>query len=164
MTWNGFGSINLTGVAADGEGMNLRPGSYTCRVSKAEVKDSKDGRGKVLHLSFNEVDGRGSIMDFVNIYHQKQDVREIGARRLANFMRSTNHPNPDNPGDIKSLIGLTVGVHVDPKEYVNKAGDKKMGSGVRERGAYFSPDGKVEAPQASGGSRSSAPIDDEIPF
>lgn len=166
MTWTGFGSINLAGVASDTEGMSLKPGAHVCKVTKVEIKDSKNGGGKVLHVDLAEVEGRGTIRDFINIYHPKQDVREIGMRRLANFLRSSNHPSPDNPGDVKSLVGLIVGVYVDPEPFTAKDGSTKNGSKVRDRGAYFNPnkDGQPVGymPESAGGGR--AREMDEIPF
>lgn len=164
MAWTGFGNLDLSKVAAEGEGSKLRAGSYSCRITKAEVKDTASGNGgKVLYVTLDGVNGEGSITDRINIHNPNPQTVEIALRRLASLLRNGGHPNPNKPGDVKSMLGLVVGVHVDPEEYQDKEGQTRMGSKIRDRGAYFSVAGGVPtmpSPQRSAG----AVPHDEIPF
>ena len=73
-------------------------------------------------------------------------------------MTHGGHPSPDKPGDISSLVGLRVGVHVEKDEYTDTTGMKREGSRVKRFGAYY--------PVVAGTvvETSSTTSTDEIPF
>lgn len=162
--WSGFGSLNLSGVEAEQGRRSLPPGSYVCRISKTEIKDTKDGRGKGLVVELSDVDGRGAVEDWINIYNRNEQTQEIGLKRLKSLLVSSGHPSPDRPGDVKSLVGLTVGVHVEQgDDWTDRDGNKRKGGGKpRSSGAYYKPEG-APAPTFAERSKGSLPRD-EIPF
>lgn len=168
--WNGFGQLNLAGVSAEEGRKTLQPGVYACRVKNAEIRDTKAGGGKYLYVELHDAKGAGQVTDRINIHNRNPEATEIGLRRLKALLIAAKHPNPDRPGDISSLNGLLVGVHVEQSEdwTDEKTGELKKGGGKpRERGAYFPAD-QVEGFDASAapaaGNTGSLPFNDKIPF
>jgi hypothetical protein len=162
--WTGFGSLNLSGVEAEQGRKSLPPGSYTCKITRAEIKDTKDGRGKGLVVELTDVAGTGAVEDWINVYNKNEQTMEIGQKRLKALLVTAGHPNPDRPGDVKSLLGLHVGVHVEQGEdWKDKDGNTRKGGGKpRSSGAYFKPEG---APAPSFAERAKGPLpQDAIPF
>lgn len=162
--WKGFASLDLTNVEAEKGRKSLMPGSYTCKITNAEIKDTKDGRGKGLVVELTDVEGRGSVEDWINIHNKSQQAQEIGLGRLKYLLECAGHPNPGRPGDIKTLLGLQVGVHVEQGEdWIDRDGNKRKGGGKpRSSGAYFKAEG---AAAPSFAERAKGPLPrDEIPF
>jgi hypothetical protein len=159
-----FGSLNLAGVDPEQGRKSLPPGSYTCRITKSEIRDTKDGRGKGLVVELTDSNGTGAVEDWINVYNKNEQAMEIGQKRLKALLVSAGHPNPDRPGDVKSMLGLHVGVHVEQGEdWTDKEGNKRKGGGKpRSSGAYFKPEG---APAPNYAERAKGPLPrDEIPF
>lgn len=171
MTWSGFNDINLAGVEAENGRSTLKPGAHTCRITEAEIKDTKGG-GHAVRVVFEEVSGAGKVHDFINVHNKNDQAEEIGKRRLKALLENSNHPNPNRPGDIKSLVGLTVGVHVEQgDDWVDDKGETRRGGGEpRRNGAYFKlpattgGDSTYDYGTTSVGGRKSDPLDDDIPF
>jgi hypothetical protein len=164
--WSGFGSLNLTNVEAENGRSTLKPGSYACKIVGAEVKQTKDKSGHGLLVTFEEERGAGRVEDFINLNNRNTQAVEIGMRRLKGLLIAANHPNPDRPGDVRSLVGLRVGVHVEEGEPWMKDGKQMPGGGKpRKSGAYY----KVESGTNNGmsGMNGAPPkddLDDDIPF
>jgi hypothetical protein len=165
MSWNGFNNLNLGGVEAESGRKTLEPGSYTCKITGAEIKDTKDGYGKGLVVTLKDVEGRGEVEDFINLHNRNPQAVEIGMKRLKALLVNCGHPNPDRPGDVKSIIGRTVGVHVEKgDDWKDKEGNLRPGGGKpRKSGAYFKPEGVSETTGSSDTSRQGY-LDDDVPF
>jgi len=163
-SWSGFGSLNLSGVEAENGRSTLKPGSYACKIVSAEVKQTKDKTGHGLLVTFEEEHGAGRVEDFINLNNRNAQAVEIGHRRLKGLLIACNHPNPDRPGDVATLIGRRVGVHVEEGEPWMKDGKQMPGGGKpRKSGAYYKVDagGALTGGQV-GGHRDD--LDDDIPF
>lgn len=165
MSWGGFGSLNLSNVEAEQGRKTLKPGSYTCKITGAEVRETRDKTGHGLLVSFEEVNGAGSTQEFININNRNPDATRIGLQRLKALLIACGHPNPDRPGDVKTLVNRVVGVHVEQgPDFVDKNGQTRPGGGKpRSSGAYYKPE-NVPASQSSGQSNRAAYLDDDIPF
>ena len=142
-----FDKLDLSNNKVNDGPRKLAPGCYICTVANAEYKKNPNSGVISVGLTLESDGGEGSIMDFVVILNPgKTDGakknQEIGRDRLKTILTLGGHPNPDHPGDIKTLKGLKVGVYVDEEEYtVRDTGEVRMGSTVRRSGgAYFSPD------------------------
>jgi hypothetical protein len=165
-SWSGFGSLNLSGVEAENGRSTLKPGSYACKIVSAEVKQTKDKTGHGLLVTFEEEHGAGRVEDFINLNNRNAQAVEIGHRRLKGLLISCGHPNPDKPGDVASLLGRRVGVHVEEGEPWFKDGKQMPGGGKpRKSGAYYKVDaGGISGRANEGPKISDADLDDDIPF
>lgn len=180
--WNGFGSLDLTEVEAEKGRATMLPGNYICRITNAEIKDTKDGKGKGLVVEFKDVNGSGTCDTFINLVNRNEEAERIGRGQLKALLIAGNHPNPDKPGDINSIKGLTLGVRIEQGEdWQDRNGNMRPGGGrVRRSGAFFPPDANEalgphpvqQRPAMRGGSASGArssqsyghSFNDEIPF
>jgi hypothetical protein len=172
MSWNGFNSLNLTGIEAESGRKTLKPGSYTLKITGAEVRETKDKTGHFVLVEFTDPVTGGQVEDVINVHNRNPQAVEIGMKRLKSLLIACGHPTPDRPGDIKSLIGRMVGVHVEQgAPWTDKNGQQKPGGGEpRRSGAYYKPEGG----QTSGGdaffagqqtgSFGGTDLNDDIPF
>lgn len=165
-----FRDLNLSGVEAQKGSNSLKPGRYVCTTSEAELKPTKSG-GISLKIKLTDRDGGGSVTDFINIKvpnvnDDKQAMAQrIGRERLKALLVFGGHKNPDEPGDIKTMNGLTVGVIVEQGEdWKDESGTTRKGGGKpKKNGAYFDPK-ELGVQVSTTTSSSDTDLDDEIPF
>lgn len=177
--WNGFGELDLSDVEAESGRRSMRPGSYICKITAAEIRKTKDGKGRGLVVEFAEIGGGGTADDWINVANPNKEAERIGRQKLKALLISCGHPNPNKPSDVASIVGRTVGVRIEPGEdWTDKEGRVRPGGGkVRRSGAYFPPNDNFEqlgpspsvqdrSPQTAGTRRSQtgAPFNDDIPF
>lgn len=154
-----FSNLNLANVDVGSGAERLAPGRYAARITDAELRETKSG-GNAVVVKFTDVDGRGTIQDFINVNVPKSsDATRIGLERLKSLLVHGGHKNPDNPRDIKSLKGLIVGIRVVDEEYTDKDGNKRNGSKIK---SYLALEAS-EKPESSAPAKG-ADLDDEIPF
>lgn len=171
--WKGFDKLDLTGVEAQ-TSMRLQSGKYIVRCSNAEVKASENSsRNRMLALQFDDEAGNGDIRVNLNIHHSSEQAQEIALRQLKSFLEEAGHPNPDKPGDVKSLVGLTVGIVVGfGKPWTDRDGKSRTSTEVKRflsvdkiGGMRLGPDGaQPPATAANASGRAAGGINDEIPF
>lgn len=173
--WNGFNSLDLTGVSEEGGRQTLTPGNYICTISEAAVARTKAGTGHVLTVKLSDDFGQ-FVIDRINVANQNETTQKIGTQRLKSLLVCAGHPTPDKPGDVSSLNGLKVGVRVQAgASWKDNDGNVRPGGGEpRKSGAYFKPNADVrlgEDPNSAGastgaatGAAQSSDLDDEIPF
>lgn len=164
-----FDTIDLTKVEAQKGGATLKPGRYSCDIQEVEIRKTSAG-GRQLVVRLGDQNGGGYVTDYITLTNPKSGTDpkakmavEIGMSRLKSLLVYGAHPNPDRPGDVRSLVGLTVGVVVEQgDDWVDDKGVTRKGGGKPARnGAYFSPVGvrvNPTPPPAQGG------VDDDIPF
>ena len=107
-----FSNLDLTNVtAAKGAGV-LTTGRYVVRIREATIKNTKKEDGsKTLNVRFTC--DEGVITDNINVYIKGSDeATRIGREQLKGMLECAGHPSPNNPGDVSSLVGLTVGIIV----------------------------------------------------
>jgi len=184
MSWN-FKNLNLQHVDED-RPRSLEEGDYICTISDVQIKNN--GGKTSLMISLKAPSGQ-VINEFCKVddsdkSDKAQRGTSIGLSRLKAILKHGGHPNPDEPGDINSLKGLTVGVRMrypkdanGDRETWSKDGNTYQ-SGVKPMpfGAYYTPDytnghdtGTVVVvddtnDMTSNGSGKSSGLDDEIPF
>jgi hypothetical protein len=153
--WNGFDSLDLSGVAEGSSRVSLEPGEHevTCTEAKIEPVANNPKHKKVV-ADFKSKSGAGEIRMNFNVYHSNAQAMEIGQRQLKSFLTAGNHPNPDKPGDIGSLKGLSCKVVVGlGKPWIGTDGRERQNSEI-----------KVFMPLPDAVSKPSPELDDEIPF
>lgn len=153
-----FANLNLSKVAASSGVGVLQPGRYVVKVSAAEVVDNKAKDGKILKVKLSC--DQGVITDNINVMNKSEKATEIGLGQLKALLECGGHPNPNNPGDISTLRGLTVGIYVaQDGMYDGKPQYKVKG--------YMKPSdvgtGNV-APKAAAPAPAIGGNDDDIPF
>ncbi|PWC63976.1 hypothetical protein TSH7_09865 [Azospirillum sp. TSH7] len=158
-----FRNLDLSGVDMASGATVLKPGRWVCKATEVELDMNSGKTGRILKVKLVEVNGQGVITAKLNVQHQNADAQRIGLGELKALLTHGGHPNPEKPGDIKSVKGLVTGVTVthDSSTYVDNKGK------TRERGSqvsgYFDPAeaGYVRgAGSAGGGSGDGA----DIPF
>lgn len=174
MSWNGFESLDLTDVNPEQGSQRLTPGSYRVKVTSADL--DSDGGNKKLIISMEDEDGNGDIRHVFNIVHKNTQAQEIARSQLKGFLIAAGHPNPDKPGDVKTIKGLKCAISVGMgKPYTNASGNRIHTTEVKK---FMSADSSVRGPTAearpdlnaagshhneSGGGRRQS-LEDEIPF
>ena len=160
-SWNGFSNLNLSGVTPD-DYAPLTVGEFTLRSTDAEIKTAPNGVNKRLVVAFTDVEGSGSIKHGFNLVNPSAQAQEIGKKQLKSFLVAGGHPNPDHPGDLETLKGLTVRVYVGMgKPYVGDDGQRRQNPEIKR----FILDGEGAAPATPvGGAAAGGIADDQIPF
>jgi len=177
--WNGFDSLDLSGISEEGGRATLKPGNYICVVTDVEIKTAVSG-GKYIEAVLTDPSCGQHVIDRITVWNKNEKATEIGVARLKSLLSYGGHPTPDKPGQLTSLKGLKVGVRVEAgDDWVDKkTGETRPGGGKpRNNGAYFSPGSNVplgeQAPAPAGaatqrGAQDKVPraagLDDEIPF
>jgi len=151
--WNGFGGLDLSGVAESTGYQRLQPGTYEVEATEAEIKDTATG-GKMVVVDFTAVDGQGAIRMNFNVVNKNPQAVEIGLRQLKSFLVAGGHKNPDKPGDIKTLKGLKCKITVGMgKPWRDNDGNERQSSEIKSFIARERADGgKIEE------------MNDDIPF
>ena len=133
--------------------------------------DAKSG-GKFVYVRFENDDGQ-YVEERMNIVNKSEKAVEIGKRKLKEMLVCANHPNPDKPGDIKTLIGLKLGVRIQIGEsWSDDNGDVRPGGGeLRPNAPFFRQTDNVsigEAPKDeqlfNAPPKETPKEDDNIPF
>ena len=163
MSWSGFGELDLTKVEASEGSRRLGTGTYTvkCVAAKVESYGDKDQNKRVV-ADFEDVDGSGDIRMNFNVHHTTSaQATEIGLRQLKSFLVSGNHKNPDNPGDVLSLVGLQCSVYVGMgKPWRDKDNNERQQTEIKS----FKPLSEDGASGEKSSGKSPNKLDDEIPF
>ena len=177
MSWKGFGELDLSDVKGESGSARLREGSYRVKCTDAEiVAPGKEGsKDRAVLVTLVCQDGHGDIKVNFNVFHNNEQAQDIGLRQFKGFLEVSGHPNPDRPGDVKSLIGLSCAVIVGMgKPWTDKDGKQRQNTEVKKfmtKDAPVtgpSPVSAAAAPAAKGGSTGGGTtrrdLDDEIPF
>jgi|TARA_B110000908_G_C10140787_1_gene396692 hypothetical protein len=168
-TWNGLGSIDLGNIEEDRGGATLAAGAHVCRITDAELKKTKNGKGQRLAVTLTSLDGAGHVTDYMNVHNASTEAMEIGQRRLKTMLVKAGytHATPD----IAKMKGLQVGVHViQGPDWQDNQGDTRKGGGEpRQSNPYFSPSSASNVTPIGVMNTSSAPTDEDgfgdgIPF
>ncbi len=181
-----FKNLNLSQVSQESVGVPV--GEHVCKIVHAEVK--KSGTKATLYVQFQAPNG-AKFYSFCKVHdsdtsERKRRGTEIGQSRLKSILTHGGHPNPDNPGDINTLLGLEVGVRLayPTDDDGNRLEWERNGkSGLEqaqplEFGAFYTPvaydqveNGVDKAPVivveediATNGTGAPPDLDDKIPF
>lgn len=124
-----FRDLNLSSVEVSAGSSVLKPGKHIVRVSEAKIVPTKKNDGsKQLFIKVGGLNGEGVISHWINMHIVgSPKASEIGREELKSLLVWGGHPNPNHPGDVASIVGLTVGVIVKAKEYT-KDGEERTGS------------------------------------
>lgn len=142
-----FANLDLSNIQEAGP-RTLRPGVHLCKITEAKVEPTRGGGTRVA-VKFEGVKEAGYVYDFINIHLPGKSPRaeEIGRERLKSLLVAAGHPNPNRPGDIRSLLGLQVMVNVEQGEDYKdpRTGEVRRGGGqVVEQNSKV-PYSKVES-------------------
>lgn len=166
MSFN-FNELNLSDADVSSGGNYLKPGKYVVKVSDVKIAPSKKNDGSmVMALKISDVNSGGSLNHWINILVKSSvQATEIGRSELKTLLFYGGHPNPDKPGDVSLINGLTVGVVIGESKYTDKrTGEEKTGSEVK---AFIDPseiDPSRFSPKALPEKKQGDGFSDEIPF
>jgi len=165
MNWNGFANLDLSGVEAD-DFTPMTVGEHRVKATSAEVATADNNRDKRVVVQFEDVDTGSRITHGFNVFHSSEKAMEIGLRQLKAFLEHGGHPNPNNPGDISTLVGLKCGVYVDyGKPFTGRDGQERTRLEIKRFFDFDDRDPAKQAPSANGAAAGpGAALDDEIPF
>lgn len=149
-------------VQAD-DGNNFTPvpaGDYLFQIDSTELKDTKDGSGQYVKVSFSIVgpsyQGRKIFQNY-NIFNKNEQAERIGRAQLKAL---TNAVGLDTLRDTDELIGKSLGAHVTIQPGKNGYSDSNRLSRYSPADK-FAPAPVVMKPAFSGGSpMAAAPVDD----
>lgn len=154
-----FDSLDLSGVQEDVRPMRLAQGEHHVKISEAEVEqyNSNGSPAARINVTFKTPDDKGVISERYNVQNPSDKATEIGRSQLKSLLIAANHPSPDKPSDVASMLGLELKVYVGMgKPYMGNDGTQKQYTEVKR----YMPLGGA----ASGGGGSSSLKDDKIPF
>lgn len=154
-----FRNLNLKGVNPQKVNNRLPVGRHEVTITEAKMQAAKSGGGSILYVKMEDDEGL-MAEDYITVFHKNEDAERIGRERLMGLLVAGHHPNPEDPEDVKSLIGLRLGVVIDEDEFQSNRGDGAIIKTTKPRrsgGAYFEVDG--HHPPAGGSSSKS-----DIPF
>ena len=161
MSWSGFGDLDLAKVEAEEGSRRLPVGSYNVKCTSAKVESIGESKNKRVVADFEDVDGAGDIRMNFNVFHSSSQAQEIGMRQLKSFLIASQHPNPDKPEDVSTLVGLSCKVSVGMgKPWKDNQGNERQQTEIKR----FAP---IDSAKSSGKDKKpSTPseLDDEIPF
>jgi len=156
--WNGFGSLDLSGVEESKGGSMLSVGTHVVKCTEADMESfGATDSNKRLRCELVSEESAGKLNHSFNIIHTTSDMaQEIGRRMLKSFLVAGGHPNPNKPGDVKTMKGLKATVVVGMgKPYKNKNGIEVQYPEIKSFDA---------APNSSGSAPAKDTFDDDIPF
>jgi hypothetical protein len=165
-----FKELSLSEVDVSTAAPILMPGRYVVEVKDAELRGTKNG-GDAVQISMTDTKGGGSLRGWLNVnVPSSKPATRIGREQLKALLTFGGHPTPDNPSDINSLIGLTVGISVGKDTYT-KDGVERDGSTLKgffdpsELDPDILPKNQSETSLSDVASAKKAEdLDDEIPF
>lgn len=163
-----FNELNLSGVDVSHGMPILKPGKYVAVVREAKMTPDKSNDGSMsLELKFDDVKGTGGIREWLPVYNRSSSERQrIARQQLKNLLFYGGHPNPDRPGDVNLMRGLTVGIVVADETFKGRDGIERTMTKVK---AFIDPaeidptnhqPRQLPPKQAAGG----ATFNDDIPF
>ena len=158
-----FEDLNLEGVVSAKGSMQLPKGKYVVKVTEAEVrKTSKGGSQVYVNMSCDD----GMIRMWINVHvPSSETATRIGREQLKALCTFGGHANPDKPGDIASLVGLTPGIRVVDDTFKGDDGEDRQGTKVS---GFIDPKsvpkGMVSSSQDNQSGDTSDALDDDIPF
>ncbi|MBW3783716.1 hypothetical protein GL270_21185 [Aeromonas veronii] len=163
--WQGFANLNLSGVEEEQGSRTLQPGEHVCRISSAKLEKTASGSGIKLVLQFDGLNG-GYVRDVINVFNPSEKATEIGRKRLKHLLLQANHPNPDQPGDVATMVGLIVGVHVvKGEDWRDDSGQLRSGGGEpRNFAPYFKASQQGQPSVLQPRPAANDAFMDEIPF
>ncbi|MCR5347158.1 MAG: DUF669 domain-containing protein [Fretibacterium sp.] len=139
----------------------LPEGDYTVRVSGADVRQAKSGRGQYIHVQFDvlgpKFQGR-RLFTCLNIVHDNQEAARIGQQQLRSLLLAGGM-GPEQIrrfSDTDQLIGLTCSVRVEIEE-----GQDPYGPRNRVRGFRKTEDPQPGAPDTPRSVGAFAPAEDK---
>lgn len=98
---------------------------YNCKVIAAELKESKNGKGKYVEVRL-DIEGPSHagrvVFDRIIVVHESKKAVEIGRPRFASLCQAAGFEK--RPDDAKELIGNIVGVKMKTekdKEYGDRS-------------------------------------------
>lgn len=106
-----FANLDLTNVNAAGL-PQLKAGTFTVAVTKAEEKKTRSG-GEMIELRLEALDGSGYQNATFNTKNSNPEAVRIGLEKFKGFLIAANHPNPDRPQSLQSIIGLKLRLVVE---------------------------------------------------
>lgn len=147
-----FANLDLSNVQEAGP-RTLRPGIHQCKIVEAKVEPTRGGGTRVA-VKFEGTHEPGFVYDFINIHLPGKNPRaeEIGRERLKSLLVAAGHPNPNRPGDIRSLLGLQLMVNVEQGEDYR---DQRTGEVRRGGGQVVEKNGDVPYSKIESGIESS---------
>jgi hypothetical protein len=102
---SGFDARNVEQM---GESTPLPEGEYLAVMASAERKTIKKGTGDMLECKFQVVKGEQNgrtFKSFLNLWHNKDDVREIAQKELSSICHAVNVMVPR---DTSALCGIPM--------------------------------------------------------
>lgn len=157
--WNGFNSLDLSGVEEDKGFRRLEPGEHLVKCIDAKVEPVGDTNNRKLVADF-ESEG-GNIRHNFNIHHTNSQAQEIGLRQLKTFLVASQHPTPDKPGDVQSMVGLTCKVYVGMgKPWRDRNGTERQNAEIKR----FMAVGSESSTETESQPDKTGDFDDAIPF
>jgi hypothetical protein len=156
-----FNDLNLSNVTVTSAPRTLRPGRYAVEVKEAELTPTRNG-GTQLKCRLVDKASNDSILHWIPLHNPNSEINQrIGREQFKAMLVHGGHNNPDEPGDIKTVNGLVVGVSIGTDSYM-KDGEQREGSKVK--GFFPAADINPKYGSAAPAASSSEAPNDDIPF
>lgn len=161
-----FSDLNLSNVSAqEARKGGLPEGWHVVKIVDAKVLPEKSFNGFTeISITAEGVSAEGVVSDKISVEHPEAEFANSpngtvggnlqgkivlgGLTKIKSLCEFGGHPNPNNPGDIKSLIGLIVGARVVKEEY-EKDGQTRSISKLYQYDCFCRPEKIATDPIAS---------------
>ena len=108
-------------------------GEYTAMITDSELKDTKNGTGKYLQLSFQILDGpykNRIVFDRLNIFNVNPTAQEIGQRALSALCHATGVLQVSDSAQLHN-IPVIIKVAVRPSDQYGDSNEVKSYKSIK---------------------------------
>ena len=143
----------------------LPAGDYTCIIEADEMKDTRDGLGKRLNLTFQVLTGphKGrKLWEGLNIVNRSDKAQEIARGQLSAICRAVGVLTPNDTSELHNkplIVSVGIGVNKETGENQNRVKGFKPMAGTPAVPTRLEGAPKAPAPAANG-----VGSDADIPF
>jgi hypothetical protein len=114
-------NFNAADVEPIGSFDPLPVGDYEVIITETEMKDTKNGKGKYLQLTFEVVgeENKGrKVWDRLNLINENSTAQEIAQRSLSAICRAVGVLHPTDSDELKDIpLIIKVGIRPASGEY-----------------------------------------------
>jgi len=160
--FEGFDKLDLSDTEVSNRSP-LEAGINHLTCTEASVSPAKSNPSNMVLLCVFQTDGGAEIRNYFNIHNSNEQAERIGKEQLKRFLLAAEHPTPDKPQDVSTLVGLKVTVDLQLGKPRKDTGDRYLE--IKRWYKHGDEDAKASTPPAASKEDSTTGFrEDNIPF